>query len=382
MFVCEKCGNSDMLYIGINKKGEYYCRRCIAFQGEMAKNHSIENNGDIVEKLDYQLSVEQEEISQKVKEAFINKKNSLIYAVCGAGKTELVYKTMAYALNNKMQVGFTIPRKDVVIELEERIKNAFPNCKVISLYQNHHQQLEGDIILLTTHQLFRYKDYFDLLIIDETDAFPYKGNELLKYFFTHSIRGNYIMMSATPLIEMIEEIKKNNGEYFTLMKRYHNHPLIVPKIILMPFFKEIYLIYKIKQFQKKHLPVLIFAPTIFLVEKVYHQIHLYLKKGNYVHSKREDRDQIIKDFKNNQYDYLITSSILERGITIKNLQVIIYEASHKVFDSNSLIQISGRVGRKIDAWDGEVIYLCSHINLDIKNSIDKIKEANTYVESM
>ena len=60
----------------------------------------------------------------KVKETFINKKNSLIYAVCGAGKTELVYQTMAYALEQGLQVGFTIPRRDVVIELEKRIKEA------------------------------------------------------------------------------------------------------------------------------------------------------------------------------------------------------------------------------------------------------------------
>ena len=32
-----------------------------------------------------------------------------------------------------------------------------------------------------------------------------------------------------------------------------------------------------------------------------------------------------------------------------DVQVIVYEANHKLFDESSLIQISGRVGRKIKA---------------------------------
>ena len=39
---------------------------------------------------------------------------------------------------------------------------------------------DGDIVIFTTHQAFRYIGYFDVLIIDEVDAFPYKDNEQLK----------------------------------------------------------------------------------------------------------------------------------------------------------------------------------------------------------
>ena len=74
----------------------------------------------------------------------------------------------------------------------------------------------------------------------------------------------------------------------------------------------------------------------------------------------------------------MTTSILERGITIKNLQVIIYQADHTLFTEGILVQISGRVGRKYDAPNGDVIFIANKENLAIKNCIKSIKEINAY----
>lgn len=376
MPVCLKCGNQDINYFGYDKFNKPYCRLCLSFNKESATLKNKDSNKQFKLTLDYQLSDKQEKASNQILESFKNKKDCLIYAVCGAGKTELVYKTIEYALNNKLQVGFCIPRKDVVIELAPRLKSAFKNASITSVYGGNSDSLTGDIILLTTHQLYRYNHFFDLLIIDETDAFPFRGNQTLNSFFKKSIKGNYIMISATPLEENIQEIKNKNGTYITLMERYHHHPLIVPKIKVFPFGAFLYLVYKTKLFQRKNLPFLIFSPTIDSVEELFKKLNIFIKYGNYVHSKRENREQIINDFKCNKYQYLVTSSILERGITIKNLQVIIFNADNDVYESNTLIQISGRVGRKIDAWDGEVIYICNKTNCNIIESIKKIKEAN------
>lgn len=382
MFVCKKCGNHDIRYLGLDKNNRTYCRLCISFQGEKAKQNNNLFDDEVKEHLDYSLSKEQETISNNILKAYQDNKNILIYAVCGAGKTELVYKTIAYALSKGKQVGFTIPRRDVVIELEERIKKAFPNNKVVSLYKDHTSDLIGDIVLLTTHQLYRYENYFDLLIIDETDAFPYKNNSTLIHFFKKSIRGNYIMMSATPLEENIQEIKKENGAYFTLMTRYHKHPLIVPKVVLMPFLQELYIIIKLSKFVKNKLPVLVFVPTRDDCEGLYSILKHFITGGFLVHSKRDDRGLTIERFKNGEYKYLVTTSVLERGVTVKNLQVIIYKCEHQIYDCSTLIQISGRVGRKIDAWDGEVVYVTSKMTDEIDSSILKIKEANTYVKNV
>ena len=377
MFVCKRCGCDNQIYFGI-KNGEKYCRRCIGFKGDEAKVIISKKNKNIKPVLNYSLTKDQLNISLKVKNAIENNKNVLIYAVCGAGKTEIVFETIAYALSRVLQVGFAIPRKDVVIELEPRLKEAFPSVDIVSVYGGNTSVLEGDIILLTTHQLYRYENYFDLLIIDETDAFPFSDNETLMNMFNNSIRGNYIMMSATPLDWMKEKIKKEDGIYLSLMKRHHGHPLIVPKIKIIPFFQSIYIINKIIEYKKENKPCFIFCPTINEAETLFNLLKLFFKDIRYVHSKKDDRQIIIDEFKKGRYQFLITTSVLERGVTVKNLQVIVLNASHPIYNSETLIQISGRVGRKTDAFDGDVLFLAKKSTLFIENCVKKIKEANEY----
>ena len=111
------------------------------------------------------LSEDQKRVSDGVLENFKNKKDTLINAVCGAGKTELVYQVMAYCLSQGKTVAFAVPRRDVVIELWHRIHEVFPSNYVVSLYGGHTDKLEGDVVVLTTHQLYRYDKYFDLIIL-------------------------------------------------------------------------------------------------------------------------------------------------------------------------------------------------------------------------
>lgn len=373
MYTCSICLNTDRKYFAF-RNNVLYCRKCLSFYGDKVEEKS-NNLSSVTLNLNYSLSPLQEEISSNVINAYKNHKNVLINAVCGAGKTELVYGVIKYALEKRQHVGFAVPRRDVVIDLLPRFKSAFPLQNVISVYGGHYDQLNGDIIILTTHQLFRYEDYFDLLILDEIDAFPYQGNEVLNNFFKKSVKGNYILMSATARENLISEIKNNGDEVFYLDKRYHNHPLPVPTIKSILFGKIFYLLYKIFSFQKKKLPLLVFVPTIEECENLYSKCR-FIKNGNFVHSKREQRNEIIEDFKKEKYDYLITTSVLERGVTIKNLQVIIYDAHHALYDDKSLIQIAGRVGRKIDAYSGEVIFIADYITEEMQRAVSEIERAN------
>lgn len=374
MFVCQKCGNKDSKYISFIR-GKPYCRMCISFKGKQAL--LIKKNNKTTLKLNFKLSLKQKEISDKLAIARKNNKNVFLYAVTGAGKTELVYKAIYETLLENKKVGFVVPRKDVVIDLFPRIKSAFNNSKVNAVYGNHTSNLEGDIIILTTHQLYRYNNYFDYLVFDEVDAFPYKGNKVLHIFFEKSIKGNYVLMSATPDREMIKKVMINNGVYIELLRRYHNIDLPVPKIKIAIITFYPFLIKKLKLFQKENKQCFVFAPTIAKAELLYSFIKYFVPHGEVVHSKKENRETIIKKFKENKYSYLITTSILERGVTVKNLQVIIYNADHDLFDANSLIQISGRVGRKIDAPTGEVWFLCYKKTKEILGAINEINKVNS-----
>lgn len=378
MYICERCGNKNPKYIGyIN--GKPYCRFCISMKGETAKPH-FPSGGSVVLNLNYKLSSDQKKISDKVIFNFQHGIDTLINAVCGAGKTELVYGVIAYALSNKMTVAFAIPRRDVVIELYSRIKDAFPDNSVVAVYGGNTSKLEGDIVVLTTHQFFHYPHYFDLIILDEIDAFPYKNNDLLDAMFKNSLRGHFVMMSATPSKSVLDYFSRKNKCILELNSRFHKHPLPVPELIIrIGFMKIVYIVKKLNQFIKEKKPVFIFAPTIEKCAKLYQIIAKVLPNGNFVHSKCDDRKEIISDFKNGKYHYLVTTAVLERGVTIKNLQIIIFDADDNLYDEYALIQIAGRVGRKFDAPEGEAIFLANKETKAIRNAIDTIKNRNLHL---
>ena len=380
-YICPRCGNSDPKYIGY-LKGEPYCRFCISMKGKNAEPKN-RGRGAIVMKLGYPLSKEQSYISEKIVANYKDKKDTLVNAVCGAGKTELVYRVMACVLSQGKTVAFAVPRRDVVIELSQRIHMVFPYNSIVSVYGGHTEKLEADIVVLTTHQLYRYEKYFDLVILDEIDAFPFKNNKLLSSMFFRSIKGQIVMMSATPSKDVIEFFSKENKEILELNTRFHKHPLPVPNVIKkIGYLKVPYLIKKLKEFILEGKKIFVFAPTIDRCEFLAKTLKIPVKNGTFVHSKCKDRTQKIKDFKEGKYDYLVTTAVLERGVTFKDLQVIIYDADSDIYDSQALIQISGRVGRKIDAPEGEVLFLVNKETDAIKAAIDTIKEKNRHLQDL
>ena len=371
-YVCPRCGNSDPKYIGY-RNGKPYCRKCIGFAGREAKQ--IARNPDIFLELDYTLSPIQQKVSKQVLDTYISHKDSLIKAVTGAGKTELVYATMEYALQHRQSVGFSIPRRDVVIDLFPRILSAFPNAKVTYVVGGHSKVLEGDIVLLTTHQLYRYHKYFDLLIVDEIDAFPYSGDAVLNRFLLDSVRGNKILLSATPSKSDIESIK-SRGNIFEVTARYHRHPLPVPVFEKANISVIFSCLKYLRRFLKNKQPTLVFCPTITLSQQLFKYVNFIYPKGEIVNSEEVHREIRVARFKRKELEYLVTTSILERGITINNLQVIVCYANHPLFTSASLIQIAGRVGRKIRNPDGNVIFIGEYINDSITACIKEITNTN------
>lgn len=379
--VCPICGTKEARYFGF-KNGHVYCRRCIAFRGEEVNNDpSYPKRAPI--HLDYDLSEDQNRLSNQLVENYKSGINSLVRAVCGSGKTEIVLKVIQYAINCGEHVGFAIPRRDVVIELTKRFEAIFLQNKVISVYGGHNEVKNGDLIILTTHQLFRYYHYFDLLIMDEIDAFPFKDNEILKAFFFRAIKNKFILMSATPSQELIDTFHKEGFQVLELYSRFHSYPLPVPKIYIknkiMMFF---FLVEKVKTFVKDNKPVMIFVPTIEMSESLYSFLEIFIKNGKPVHSKRKDREEIIDNFMKGKCKYVVTTAVLERGVTIKNTQVIVYHAEHVIYNEHTLVQISGRVGRKKDAPEGEVIYLASKETEEMSKSIREIERANKNLQNL
>ena len=380
-YLCPICGNSDPRSIGI-LNGKPYCRRCISFRGEEAKRTiSLSKKAPI--RLEYKLSEEQSELSSRLVDNFKKGIDSLVFAVCGSGKTEICLNLISYCIQKGFKVGFAVPRRSVCYELKCRFQKIFVNNKVIAVFGGCHNILEGDIVCLTTHQLFRYKDYFDLLIMDEIDAFPFKGNDVLKEFFNKAVKGHFVLLTATPSNQLISEFKKPGKDIMRLAVRFHHHPLPVPKVVTGD---DIYLHYKLikemKRFTKEKKQAFIFVPTIDESKKIALLLKPFFKRGTYVNSKRDDNNQIIDDMRNGKYHYLVTTAVLERGVTIKNLQVIVFHADNEIYDTASLIQIAGRAGRRKEAPEGEVIFFAKRNNEQIQGAIDEINSNNKILQDL
>ena len=137
------------------------------FKITQSENTISEGHYDLL----FQLSEQQQYASEAIVQA-IKTLHPLLYAVTGAGKTEMMYEGIRVARQLGFNVAIVSPRVDVVVEISLRIKEAFISEDIDVLHQSSQQQYNGHFIVATVHQLFRFKSHFDVIFIDEVDAFP------------------------------------------------------------------------------------------------------------------------------------------------------------------------------------------------------------------
>ncbi|MBW7462117.1 DNA/RNA helicase, partial [Paenibacillus sepulcri] len=116
-------------------------------------------------------------------------------------KTEMIFPLIEACLQQGGRALIATPRRDVVLELDPRLRKAFPGTTVVTLYGGSTQRWEyGELTIATTHQLFRFRHAFDLVVIDELDAFPYHNDPMLQYAAGHVCKpgGTTVLLSATP----------------------------------------------------------------------------------------------------------------------------------------------------------------------------------------
>lgn len=377
-FICPLCGNHDSHKTGIRQK-QIYCRACIPFQGESIVEAS---RPSIITKpsLDYQLSDDQLALSQTIVTCYQRKQSVMVSAVTGSGKTEIVFAVITEALKLGHKVGFVIPRRDVVIELYHRFTKVFPSLHIAALYGGHTEVTTADILLMTTHQIYRYDHYFDLLIFDEFDAFPYQDNPILEALVNRSVKGVRVLLSATFSKQAMHTFKQQGGKVLYLFTRYHGYPVPPLDIIQAPFFLQyLVLLYLVNKLIKSKKPFLIFVPTIEFGKSIAFWLLYFFPQGQFVHSQHPQRQDMIKAFVEKKLQYLITTTILERGITLVDLQVIIMQGDHPLFHESSLVQMAGRVGRKPQAPGGKVYVICHHIHQQIMQANARIAFANKHL---
>ena len=388
---CIRCGNTNQnLFYNYKNEGItiVYCMRCLEFGcvdnfSPMFKiNIPVINKKNII-KPRIKLSDLQSEASKKLVINTRNNKNTLVWAVCGAGKTEIVYELVYDSVMSNKRICMAIPRKDVVKELYTRFSKDFKGLDINVLHGDEKSFIDSNFYIMTTHQLIKYYRYFDIVIIDEVDAFPYSGDDCLEEGALSSLveEGILVFLSATPS----KKIKSYVDEIIKIPIRYHGYLLPVPRIRkvnkkVLIFEKKSELINKyILEILNEKRRLLIFVPVIAMCQSLKNYLEKLISKNikiDYVYSEDKDRSEKIQRFYNYKIDILITTTILERGATFDYLDVMVFDAGHKNFTKESLIQIAGRVGRKEYDNTGEIIYFSDEITKNIKQAIKEIEYMN------
>ena len=372
--------------------GSFYCRECILLgrvQSDQELYYFPQEDFPRQQSLNWQgqLTPFQAQISQALCQAVDEKRPSLVHAVTGAGKTEMIYAVVAKVLDRGGTVCIATPRIDVCIELHKRLVQDF-NCPIALLHGESEAYFRTPLVIATTHQLLKFYQAFDLLIIDEVDAFPYADNPMLYHAVDQSTKegGLQLFLTATSTDELDKKVKAGRLQRLSLPRRFHGNPLVVPRKIWMSgFAKKIeknqlpqVLINHIAQQRKTGYPLLLFAPEIKTGQRVAGVLAKLFpeERIGFVSSQTENRLEVVEAFRKKELTILVSTTILERGVTFPCVDVMVVEANHRLYTSSSLVQIGGRVGRSMERPTGDLLLFMEGSNRAIEKAIAEIKTMN------
>ena len=143
---CIQCSNEDhdyfsTYYSSYLKEEMIYCRRCIQLGRidsvtEYRITESVQNISDGA----YELPLRCQNNNNMHRNQLLMQSNiqrvSLLYAVTGAGKTEMMFEGIRLARQLGHNIAILSPRVDVVIEISQRIKDAFKMKRLIFFIRN------------------------------------------------------------------------------------------------------------------------------------------------------------------------------------------------------------------------------------------------------
>lgn len=311
----------------------------------------------------------------------------LVWAACGAGKTEVIIPVIREAVGQGRRVLYLSPRRDVVRETWERLQGVFPQ-KILGLHLGGEHQGEGGepVLLATVHQAVRWRQVFSLVILDEPDAFPYAGNRLLAEVVERAAApdGRRLYLTATPSPEMQHQLSCGKMGCLYLPARFHGHPLPVPEVVIDPLGRRARQALGIlfEQARQGAIPLLIFVPTVASGEKLCQNLRSWFPqvpgRVPFYHARSPGREgwrRVMREKK-----ILVATTILERGINPGVVNVVVWEADHPVFDVASLVQMAGRVGRDPTCPGGSPLFLARQWTPVMKAALEQITKMNKLAE--
>lgn len=387
--LCVRCHNQNSTYFAnIScarcQKTHIYCRACINMGRVMECTMLYQWTGPIPSWPKHakpfmwtgELTTVQQYAAKEMQRAVRRKKKLLTWAVAGAGKTEMLFPSIATALLLGKRICIASPRADVVRELMPRVQAAFKEVQVQGLYAgSRDKDGTSQLMIATTHQLLRFHATFDLIVIDEIDAFPYHQDTTLQLAAKRAAKADasFLYLTATPRKAQRRAMRWKQLHYVFVPIRFHHHLLPIPTFKYCSHLRKNLLANTVPKqfiqwFHQRKVPkrqILIFVPTIEMAHQIEPALATFFLQAGWikeeeqitiVHAEDIDREAKVDQFRQLGYRALITTTILERGVTFPGIDVVIFDAGHPIFDDAALVQITGRAGRSAEDPEGEVVF--------------------------
>ena len=281
----------------------------------------------------------------------------LLVGDVGFGKTEVAMRAAFKAVNNHKQVAILVPTTVLAQQHYTNFKerfNDFPiNIEVLSRFKSKSEQKtileklkKGQVdIIIGTHRLLSKDIVFadlGLIVIDEEQRFGVKHKEKLKELKT---KVDVLTLTATPIprtlhmsmlgirdLSVIETPPTNRYPVQTYV--LENNATVIRDAVLREMDRggQVYYLYnKVDTMERKVSELKELIPEASI---------------GYVHGQMSEifLENTLLDFINGEYDILVTTTIIETGVDIPNVNTLFIENADYM-GLSTLYQLRGRVGR-------------------------------------
>lgn len=292
--------------------------------------------------------------------------NRFLQGEVGSGKTVVAAIAAYFAYLNGFQTIVMAPTEILATQHYQTITKLFKKyplkvgiqtgSKKISKKKN--ELIEHDIII-GTHAIYNQSISFKnvgLVVIDEQHRFGVVQRARLK---KKGINPHLLTMTATPIPRTVTLTLYGELDLSVIDEMPVGRIPIKTYLVQKNKRESAYEWIK-KEIKKEGIQVFIICPLIeeskvetmksikaakhefeFLKNNVFQDFKLGLLHGKL---KTQEKDLVMKDFKDRKYDILVATSVVEVGIDIPNANIIVIEASER-YGMSQLHQLRGRVGR-------------------------------------
>lgn len=291
----------------------------------------------------------------------------LIQGDVGCGKTLVAAVGMYACVCSKHQAAMLAPTEILAKQHYHNLVTLFAgyNIKIAVLYSSMKAKDKADVlaklqegnidIIVGTHALFQDDVIYDnlgIVVADEQHRF---GVEQRRKLLEKGDKVDFLLMSATPIPRTLAVSIYGDMDVSTI-----DTLPVGRKEIKTTYVKEDSLrsvLTDILQMIDQGTQCYIVAPAIEKNEEysmrnvfeLYESMNQVLGRKyriGLLHGKMnsEEKDKIMQDFLDHHYDMLITTTVIEVGVDVKNANIMIIYDAHR-FGMSQIHQLRGRVGR-------------------------------------